>query len=103
MIATVASFLMGILAIGSLIAALVISGQSVGYLRDTITDNMHDYATDEDSKDTIDLIQTDYNCCGVNLWLDWGSVQLDVLGGTGGKNVYIGMLGLNSYIKIAEI
>jgi len=37
-----------------------------------------DYPSDDDAIDTIDTLQTTYQCCGVNLWLDWARVDLGV-------------------------
>ncbi len=67
---------MGIFTLGSLIAALAISGTTASYLRDSINDNMNNYAEDDDAMALIDNLQTTYQCCGVNLWLDWARVSL---------------------------
>ncbi len=72
---------MGIIAFVSLITALALSGQAATYLHDTITDDMNNYGSDQDAIDTIDILQTTYQCCGVNLWLDWGRVSLGVSNG----------------------
>ncbi len=67
---------MGIITLISLITALALSGQAATYLHDTITDDMNNYGSDQDAIDTIDILQTTYQCCGVNLWLDWARVSL---------------------------
>lgn len=82
-VATILSFVLGIFVLASLIAALALSGQAATHLHDTLTDNMNNYAQDERAIDIIDNIQTTYECCGVNLWLDWSRVALT----PGGINV----------------
>ncbi len=67
---------MGIITLISLITALALSGQAATYLHDTITNNINGYAENQDSIDAIDLLQTKYQCCGVNLWMDWANVAL---------------------------
>jgi hypothetical protein len=74
---------LGILTLASLIAALALSGQTAGYLHDSLTDNMNSYAEDDNSIQIIDAIQTNYQCCGVNLWLDWARVSLGSSGQIG--------------------
>jgi hypothetical protein len=68
---------MGVIVVASLITALVLSGQTNSYLREAISNNMEDYTSDTGSRTTVDKIQSDYDCCGVNLWLDWGQINLN--------------------------
>lgn len=75
-VTAIASFVVGILALASLIAALAISGNAAGYLHDSLTSNVNDYGQSQNAIDVVDLIQTKYQCCGVNLWFDWGRVAL---------------------------
>ena len=76
---------MGILTFASLIAALALSGQTAGDIHDSFTDNMNKYTEDEDAMALVDNIQTTYQCCGVNIWLDWARIQLNI--GTSISNV----------------
>jgi hypothetical protein len=77
---------LGIIVFASLITALALSGQTATYLHDTLTDNMNNYAEDDDAISTIDNIQSTYQCCGVNLWLDWSRISLGAPNGVG-KNI----------------
>lgn len=79
--------ILGVFAIASLIAALVINTQAVNFLRGRLLYRMNTYVSTDDSIDIIDKIQSGYQCCGVNLWLDWslaGLGQTATTGGTGG-------------------
>ena len=76
---------MGIIALASLITALALSANSTQYMKDTITNNMNNYAEDSNAISIIDNLQTKYQCCGVNLWLDWARVALGVPAGLGKK------------------
>jgi len=37
---------------------------------------MNTYIETQSSISIMDMIQNNYQCCGVNLWLDWGTVSL---------------------------
>ena len=74
----IASFVLGILVLASLIAALALSGTTAGYMFDSMTDHMNRYAQREDSLNVINALQTTYECCGVSLWLDWSRISLGV-------------------------
>jgi hypothetical protein len=80
-ILAIATFVLGIFTLGSLIAALAISGTTASYLRDRITDDMNNYVQDDSAIAIIDNLQTTYQCCGVNLWLDWARVSLGTSNG----------------------
>ncbi len=84
-IVAILAFILGIFVFASLITALALSSSSPGYLRDTLTNNMNSYAEDQGSIDIIDNIQTKYQCCGVNLWLDWGRIALGTTNSIGKK------------------
>lgn len=43
------------------------------------------YAANSQSNDVIDKIQSTFECCGVNLWLDWGRITLGDTTGVGRK------------------
>lgn len=58
--------------------ALVLNGQAISYIRRRLTFRMTSYAETDNSISVMDTIQTKYQCCGVNLWLDWARVSLDV-------------------------
>ncbi|CAF1068730.1 unnamed protein product [Adineta ricciae] len=74
---------LGIATIASFITGLVINSQSIDDIKDRLTYRMSTYNSNQDSITIFDGIQTDYECCGVNLWLDWSSVQLGVTSATG--------------------
>ena len=74
---------LGVATIASFITGLVINSQSIDDIKDRLTYRMSTYNSNQDSITIFDGIQTDYQCCGVNLWLDWSSVQLGVTSGTG--------------------
>jgi hypothetical protein len=67
----------------SLVTALGLSGQAATYLRTTMTNDMNNYISDQYAIDIINNLQTTYQCCGVNLWLDWSRVSLGVSTGVG--------------------
>lgn len=75
-VAAIGAFIFGIAVFASLITALVLSSQATSNFRTNIANNMNAYIQDEDAIVTIDRLQTDYQCCGVYLWLDWSRVQL---------------------------
>ena len=85
-ISAIISFILGIFAVASFIAALVINSQSITFIKNYMTYYMDTYAENTQSNDIMDNIQSTYQCCGVNLWLDWGSVALgDTTTGVGRK------------------
>ena len=74
-ISTIISFILGIFAVASFIAALVINSQSITFIKEYMTYYTETYAADAQSNDIIDNIQSKYQYCGVNLWLDWGPIN----------------------------
>ena len=72
-----------ILSIASFIASLVTNGQAVGYIRGRLTYHVNSYASLEDSLNVMDRVQSDYECCGVNLWFDYASSSLATTSGAG--------------------
>jgi hypothetical protein len=67
---------LGILALASLITALVINSQAVGYVRGRLLYRVDTYVETDSSISVMDAIQNNYQCCGVNSWLDWQTVGL---------------------------
>ena len=67
---------LGVASIASLIAALVINSQAVGYVRGRLSYRMNSYIETDSSITIMDMIQNNYQCCGENLWLDWQRVGL---------------------------
>ena len=94
-ITAIAALAVGILALASLIAALALSAESAGDIHDSLTDNMNKYTEDEDAMALVDNIQTTYQCCGVNIWLDWARIQLNV--GTSISNV------INTFMDLSKL
>jgi hypothetical protein len=70
---------LGVFTLASWIAALAISSQTVGNIKDTLTQNMNNYNGDSDSIESVDNVQTKYQCCGVSLWLDWATTSFGSL------------------------
>ena len=79
----VALGILGVFALISLIVALILNGQAISYIRRPLTYRMTSYAQTENSVNVLDNIQTKYQCCGVNLWMDWARVSLGVVTGVG--------------------
>ena len=82
-VVAIMSAVLAVITIASLIAALVINSQSISYVRNRLAQNMNAYVQDQSAIDMTDRIQTKYQCCGVNLWLDWARISLGVSIGTG--------------------
>ena len=75
--------MLGAFAVISLIVALALNGQSISFVRRRLTNYVTSYAQVQNSINVIDALQSDYQCCGVNLWLDWGRVSLGATNGIG--------------------
>ncbi len=43
---------------------------------------MNNYENDQDSRNIVNQIQTDFDCCGSNTWLDWSGLLLNATGNT---------------------
>ncbi|CAF1511723.1 unnamed protein product, partial [Adineta steineri] len=76
--AAICSIVLGIVAGASLITALVLNSQAIGYVRSRLSYRLYSYASIDGSQGVMDTIQTNYHCCGENLWLDWATVSLSV-------------------------
>ncbi|UJR30653.1 hypothetical protein I4U23_018177 [Adineta vaga] len=74
--ASICALVLGILSLASLITALILNSQAIGYLRSRMEYRMNSYNSNDDSIYVVDSIQTRYDCCGENLWLDWGRISL---------------------------
>lgn len=79
-IVAILSFVLGIFVLASLITALALSGQAATYLHDSMTNNMNNYISSQGALNTMNALQTSYQCCGVSLWLDWTRVPLTAFG-----------------------
>ena len=69
--------MLGVLTLASLIAALALNSQAIGYVRSRLTYRMSSFTSIGDSISVVNDIQTRYECCGENLWLDWAQVVLN--------------------------
>lgn len=76
--ASICSLVLGVLSVASLITALILNSQSISYLRSRLEYRMNSYNSNDDSISIVDGIQTRYDCCGENLWLDWSRISLGV-------------------------
>jgi hypothetical protein len=63
-----------------LITALIINSKTINYQNTRFANDMRMYATDQQSKNVIDNMQTTYTCCGNNLWIDWAPIGLNATG-----------------------
>lgn len=79
----IAAAVLGAFAVISLIVALALNGQAISFIRRRLTNYVTSYAQVQNSINVIDALQSDYHCCGVNLWLDWGRVSLGATNGVG--------------------
>ncbi|CAF1225823.1 unnamed protein product [Adineta ricciae] len=75
--AAICSLVLGVLTLGSLIAALALNSQAIDYVRSRLTYRMRSFTSTADSISVVNDIQTRYKCCGENLWLDWAQVVLN--------------------------
>ncbi|CAF0929263.1 unnamed protein product [Rotaria sordida] len=88
-IAALAAFILGVLALVSIIVGLVLNSQAIGYIKSRLSYRMNSYIEDQTSIDVIDDVQSKYECCGENLWLDWARSQLGSLPTGGGSSVIV--------------
>lgn len=88
-VAAIASLILAIFALASLITALALSGNTAGYIFDTMTDNMNRYPSNQQSLEVVNAIQSNYECCGVSIWLDWARVYLGGPVGTGKEIILV--------------
>jgi hypothetical protein len=76
-IVAVASIALAFFALVSLITALIINALAINYASSRFSNHMNNYASNQDSRNIVDKIQTNYACCGNNIWLDWADVSLN--------------------------
>jgi len=76
-IVAVASIALAFFALVSLITALIINALAINYVSSRFLNHMNNYASNQDSRNIVDKIQTNYACCGNNIWLDWADVSLN--------------------------
>lgn len=70
-IACFVSGALGILALASLVTAIIINAKSLTYVSTHFTNNLISYGNSPNARGRIDLLQYKYQCCGTNIWLDW--------------------------------
>ncbi|CAF1057698.1 unnamed protein product [Adineta ricciae] len=66
----------GIMALASLVTAIIVNAKSISYVGNRFEARMSDYGADSDARNVIDKFQTNYQCCGAYTWLDWANVDL---------------------------
>lgn len=71
----------GILSLASLITAMVLISSAVSFVRDRLTYKMATYIQSSESIGTMNRVQQEFQCCGVNLWLDWARYPLSATAG----------------------
>jgi hypothetical protein len=76
--------LLSICAFISLIVALVINLFAIDYISSHFLNNMNSYKDSSVARNIVNNIQTKYDCCGDNIWLDWSRVSLDATMPTAG-------------------
>jgi len=76
-IVCIVSGVVGIFALASLVAAIVISDKSPNYVHTRFLNGQNKYKTDAAVRDRIDLLQTKYDCCGNDIWIDWANANLN--------------------------
>jgi hypothetical protein len=60
----------------SLITALVINSIAIAYVSTEFRDTFDQYKLDGTKRDIVNNVQEQYECCGVNTWLDWSRMKL---------------------------
>ncbi|CAF4241867.1 unnamed protein product [Rotaria sp. Silwood2] len=89
----IVSAILGVFALASLISAMIVSTQAISYVRGRLAYHITAYVEDQNSINIMDAVQTKFQCCGENLWLDWGRSQLGstaTTGSSGGTGVGTG-------------
>ncbi|CAF1225786.1 unnamed protein product [Adineta ricciae] len=66
----------GIMALASLVTAIIVNAKSISYVGNRFKSRMSIYGSDSDARTVIDKFQTNYQCCGAYTWLDWANVDL---------------------------
>ncbi|CAF3241944.1 unnamed protein product [Rotaria socialis] len=84
-IAFIVSGLVGIMALASLVTAIIINAKSFSYVRSHFTGKMMNYMASPGDMATIDNLQNHYSCCGANAWIDWANAKLDAASPTVNK------------------
>jgi hypothetical protein len=67
---------LGLFTLGSLVAAIIINSMSLNYISTHFLNNLNNYKTSADARNNIDLLQYNYHCCGVDIWVDWANIGL---------------------------
>ncbi|CAF1225805.1 unnamed protein product [Adineta ricciae] len=74
-------------ALVSLITSLIINSLAINYATSHFNSRMTDYKNTQSSRDIVDSIQVNYDCCGSNTWLDWSAVGLNATASTTNSTV----------------
>lgn len=72
--------ILSIFTIASFITALALNSQAVTYTRNRLSFHMNTYVEIDGSIDVMDTVQSNFKCCGENLWLDWARAGLGSTG-----------------------
>jgi hypothetical protein len=74
---------LGVVAFASLITALALNSQAIGYIRSRLAYRINTYNSIDGSISIVNAIQTNYECCGEYSWLDWATIALGASTSTG--------------------
>jgi hypothetical protein len=86
-ITAIISITLAVFALASLVAAIVINAKSTSYVSTRFTNNMNNYQFNTNAANIVDRVQTQLQCCGNDLWVDWSNVGLYAMGSaTNGAN-----------------
>jgi hypothetical protein len=73
-VVALATILLGLFTLVSLITALIINSLAINYVNSRFFNHINSYQNSQNSRNIVDKIQTNYDCCGSNTWLDWSGV-----------------------------
>ncbi|UJR30652.1 hypothetical protein I4U23_018176 [Adineta vaga] len=91
-----ASIALAFFALVSLITALIINSLAINYASSHFESRLVDYQNSQNSRNIVDKIQTSYDCCGSDTWLDWMTVGLNATAPSTNNTVTTIATGLNT-------
>jgi hypothetical protein len=76
-VVAITNIVLVVFALASLITALIIHSLAIDSVSSRFLNYMNNYENDQDSRNIVNQIQTNYDCCGSNTWLDWSGLLLN--------------------------